>query len=116
MPLGIYYILTRAKYWQEPGDQESFQFANSAKWVKQGITRRQFGAVGSSDPSTFNTTLGIIATNASLSKKEVHQVAQIAHSGLAKSDIAPSSTFDGDLLLPSPMEKESGCEHRRAPW
>jgi len=79
--------------------KKSFQFANSAKWVKQGITRRQFGAVGSSDPSTFNTTLGIIATNASLSKKEVHQVAQIAHSGLAKVISPLHSTFDGDLLF-----------------
>jgi L-aminopeptidase/D-esterase-like protein len=78
---------------------KSFQFANSAKWIKQGVTRKQFGAVVSSDSSTFNTTLGIIATNANLSKKEVHQVAQIAHSGLAKMISPLHSTFDGDLIF-----------------
>jgi L-aminopeptidase/D-esterase-like protein len=55
--------------------------------------------VGPSDPSSFNTTLGIIATNANLSKKEVHQVAQIAHSGLAKVISPLHSTFDGDLIF-----------------
>jgi L-aminopeptidase/D-esterase-like protein len=78
---------------------KSLQFANSAKWIRHGITRRQFGAVGSSDASTFNTTLGIIATNANLSKKEAHQVAQIAHSGLAKIISPLHSTFDGDLIF-----------------
>jgi L-aminopeptidase/D-esterase-like protein len=78
---------------------KSLQFANSSKWIKQGVTRRQFGAIGPSDPSAFNTTLGIIATNANLSKKEVHQVAQIAHSGLAKMISPLHSTFDGDLIF-----------------
>jgi L-aminopeptidase/D-esterase-like protein len=77
----------------------SLQFANSSKWIKQGVTRGQFGAIGPSDPSSSNTTLGIIATNANLSKKEVHQVAQIAHSGLAKMISPLHSTFDGDLIF-----------------
>jgi L-aminopeptidase/D-esterase-like protein len=77
----------------------SLQFANSSKWIKQGVTRGQFGAVGPSGPSSFNTTLGIIATNANLSKKEVHQVAQIAHSGLARVISPLHSTFDGDLIF-----------------
>jgi L-aminopeptidase/D-esterase-like protein len=78
---------------------ESFQFADSAKWIKQGVIRKQFGAVGSSDSSTFNTTLGVIATNANFSKKDVQQVAQIAHSGLAKMISPLHSTFDGDLVF-----------------
>jgi L-aminopeptidase/D-esterase-like protein len=79
--------------------KRSFQFANSSKWIKQGVTRGQFGAIGPFAPSSFNTTLGIIATNANLSKKEVHQVAQIAHSGLAKIISPFHSTFDGDLIF-----------------
>ena len=63
------------------------------------MTRRQFGAIGPSDPSAFNTTLGVIATNANFSKKEIHQVAQIAHSGLAKMISPLHSTFDGDLIF-----------------
>ena len=76
--------------------KESFQLANSSKWMKQGVTRKRLGAA---DPSAFNTTLGVIATNANLSKKEVHQVAQIAHSGLAKVISPLHTTFDGDLVF-----------------
>jgi L-aminopeptidase/D-esterase-like protein len=79
--------------------KRGLQFANSSKWIKQGVTRGQFGAIGPSDASPFNTTLGIIATNANLSKKEIHQVAQIAHSGLAKTISPLHSTFDGDLIF-----------------
>ena len=78
---------------------KSLQFANSSKWIKQGVTRGQFAAVGPSDPSAFNTTLGVIATNANFSKKEIHQVAQIAHSGLAKMISPLHATFDGDILF-----------------
>jgi L-aminopeptidase/D-esterase-like protein len=63
------------------------------------VTRKQFGVPTPSDISTFNTTLGVIATNVNLSKKEVHQVAQIAHLGLAKMISPLHTTFDGDLLF-----------------
>jgi L-aminopeptidase/D-esterase-like protein len=77
----------------------SLQLANSSKWIKQGATRKQFGAINPPSSSAFNTTLGIIATNANLSKKEIHQVAQIAHSGVAKVISPLHSTFDGDLIF-----------------
>jgi L-aminopeptidase/D-esterase-like protein len=79
--------------------KESSRLANSSMWMKQGVTRKEFGAITPSKPATFNTTLGVIATNASLSKKEVHQVAQIAHSGLVKMISPIHSTFDGDLVF-----------------
>jgi len=77
----------------------SSQMSNSSKWIKKGVTRKQFEVITSPESSAFNTTLGTIATNANLSKKEVHQVAQIAHSGLAKVISPLHSTFDGDLLF-----------------
>lgn len=46
-----------------------------------------------------NTTIGVIATNAALTKAEAKRVAQVAHDGLARS-IAPSHTpGDGDTLF-----------------
>jgi L-aminopeptidase/D-esterase-like protein len=78
--------------------KKSFQLANSSHWIKKGITRKEFG--------TFNTTLGVIATNANLTKKEVHQVAQIAHSGLAKVISPFHTTFDGDLLFAVSLGKK----------
>jgi L-aminopeptidase/D-esterase-like protein len=79
--------------------KESLQSANSSKWMKKGVSRKQFGGITPSDSDAFNTTLGVIATNANLTKKEAHQVAQIAHSGLAKIISPLHTTFDGDLIF-----------------
>lgn len=46
-----------------------------------------------------NTVIGVIATNANLTKEEVNKVAQMAHDGLART-IRPAHTmFDGDTLF-----------------
>ena len=46
-----------------------------------------------------NTTIAVIATNASLTKEEVNKVAQMAHDGLAQV-IRPAHTmFDGDTIF-----------------
>ena len=46
-----------------------------------------------------NTTIGVIATNATLTPAEVHRVAEMAHDGMARA-IHPSHTmFDGDTLF-----------------
>jgi L-aminopeptidase/D-esterase-like protein len=77
----------------------SFQLTHSSGWIKKGVMRATFGVPGRSEASKFNTTLAVLATNAALSKKEAHQVAQIAHSGLAKVISPFHTTFDGDLLF-----------------
>jgi L-aminopeptidase/D-esterase-like protein len=86
--------------------KKSLQLANSSKWMMKGVTRKQFGSINASDSSAFNTTLGVIATNANLSKKEVHQVAQIAHSGMAKVISPLHTTFDGDLIFAISLGKK----------
>jgi len=88
--------------------KRSCEFANSSKWIKRGVTRKQFGASAPADASVFNTTLGVIATNANLSKKGVQQVAQIAHSGLAKVISPLHTTFDGDLIFAISLGKKKG--------
>ncbi len=79
--------------------KSSGQFADSSKWIRRGVTHQQFGVPASADASASNTTLGVIATNANLSKKELHRVAQIAHTGLAKVISPLHTTFDGDLIF-----------------
>ncbi|MGZ3613765.1 MAG: P1 family peptidase, partial [Thermodesulfobacteriota bacterium] len=86
--------------------KRSCQFAHSSEWIKRGVTHKQFGVPGLTDASPFNTTLGVIATNADLSKKEVQQVAQIAHSGLAKVISPFHTTFDGDLIFAISLGKK----------
>jgi L-aminopeptidase/D-esterase-like protein len=57
------------------------------------------GAVGGTPRVGENTTIGVVATNAALSKSQARKVAQMAHSGFART-IAPSHTpVDGDTLF-----------------
>ena len=61
------------------------------------ITERLLGA--SNIVHGTNTTIGVVATNATLSVTEVNRVAEMAHDGMARA-IRPSHTmFDGDTLF-----------------
>lgn len=46
-----------------------------------------------------NTTLGIVATNARLTKPQVNKVAQMAHDGLARAVFPVHMTVDGDVVF-----------------
>jgi L-aminopeptidase/D-esterase-like protein len=70
---------------------DSLEFANTVESIKKGVVKKQFGLV--------NTTLGVVATNAKFSKKEVTKVAQMAQGGLIKTISPVHTTFDGDLVF-----------------
>jgi L-aminopeptidase/D-esterase-like protein len=54
---------------------------------------------GGRRPGEGNTTIGVIATNASLSKEQTNRLASIAHDGLARA-IRPVHTLaDGDTMF-----------------
>jgi L-aminopeptidase/D-esterase-like protein len=46
-----------------------------------------------------NTTLGVVATNAALSKGEAHRVAVQAHDGMARAIYPVHTSFDGDTVF-----------------
>jgi L-aminopeptidase/D-esterase-like protein len=46
-----------------------------------------------------NTTLGIVATNARLTKPQAVKVAQMAHDGLARAVHPVHTTVDGDVVF-----------------
>ena len=46
-----------------------------------------------------NTTIGVVATNATLSPAEVHRVAEMAHDGMARAIHPAHTMFDGDTLF-----------------
>lgn len=57
------------------------------------------GRTAMSFASRANTVIGVVATNAKLSKEESNKVAQMAHDGLART-IRPAHTlFDGDTIF-----------------
>jgi L-aminopeptidase/D-esterase-like protein len=45
-----------------------------------------------------NTTIGIVATNAKLSQKEIRKMAEMGHDGIARAIRPAHTTLDGDLL------------------
>ena len=49
--------------------------------------------------ASLNTTIGIVATSAALSKTEVLKVADVAHDGLARAIRPAHSMFDGDTIF-----------------
>lgn len=69
---------------------------------RAGVEPEDLAAAGWLDgaPDPFgNTTIGVVATNATLSKAECHLAAQSAHDGLARS-LAPVHTrSDGDAFV-----------------
>lgn len=67
------------------------EFADTMYLLKRQMT------VGFTSPG--NTVIGIVATNAALSKEAANKVAQMAHNGLART-IRPAHTmFDGDTIF-----------------
>jgi L-aminopeptidase/D-esterase-like protein len=51
------------------------------------------------EPSAGNTVIGVIATNAILTKDEVNKVAQMAHDGLARAVNPAHTPYDGDTIF-----------------
>jgi L-aminopeptidase/D-esterase-like protein len=55
--------------------------------------------VASAGPARENTTIGVVATNARLTKPQALKVVEMAHDGLARSIVPSHSPADGDTLF-----------------
>jgi L-aminopeptidase/D-esterase-like protein len=49
--------------------------------------------------SATNTVLGVVSTNATLSKAELTRVAQMAHDGIARAVVPSHTLYDGDTIF-----------------
>lgn len=75
-----------------------------------------FGVLGAADsdrppgPATLlgNTTIGLVATNASLDKVGCYLVAQSAHDGLARAVFPAHTRFDGDAIVAAAVGQVPG--------
>jgi L-aminopeptidase/D-esterase-like protein len=70
---------------------DSPEFVDSAASIRAGIIRQPF--------ANPNTTLGVIATNARLTREQAQKVAQMGHNGLARSITPIHTLFDGDIVF-----------------
>jgi L-aminopeptidase/D-esterase-like protein len=71
---------------------DSREFADSVSLMRRGVVRRKFG-----EPS--NTTIGVVATNARLTREEAQKIAQMTHNGLARCIRPVHTLFDGDTVF-----------------
>jgi L-aminopeptidase/D-esterase-like protein len=69
-------------------------FADSLATMKSFVGKTILRFAGGSD-----TVIGVVATNAKLSKEETNKVAQMAHDGLARAVRPAHTLFDGDTLF-----------------
>ncbi len=64
-----------------------------------------------------NTTIGVVATNARLTKTEATKIAQMAHDGLARTINPVHTAFDGDTIFAAATGTSRvvrGCDHHRS--
>lgn len=72
-------------------DYKNSKLLNTESIMKQSTDRIQF--------SNTNTTIGVVATNAILTKAEGNKVAQTAHNGLARTINPVHTAVDGDTIF-----------------
>lgn len=76
-------------------DRSSLQFLNTTQRLLQG----ECLSAAADKESSRNTTIAVIATNATLSRAEITRVARMAHAGMCRS-ISPVHThWDGDAIF-----------------
>jgi len=92
-------------------DPQTGRLADTAAQMRQGLTSPRFarpavrpspteGMTEESKPGLLeSTTLGVVATNARLTKMETNKVAQVAHNGLARTLRPVHTFFDGDTVF-----------------
>lgn len=69
-------------------------FADTLATMKGFVAKQALRFAGRS-----HTVIGVVATNAKLSKEETNKVAQMAHNGLARAVRPAHTLFDGDTLF-----------------
>ena len=67
--------------------------------VPNARDRARLGRHLTGQAADLNTTIGVVATSASLSKTEVSKMADVAHDGLARAIRPAHSMFDGDTIF-----------------
>ena len=76
-------------------------FVNSLDLMKSPIGRTVFNLASSS-----NTVIGVVATNAKLTKTEATKVAQMAQNGLPRTIRPANTTMDGDTIFSLSLGKK----------
>jgi len=83
----------------DPGSGLPWDAANFGVRPPTATDRRRLIRQLSGQAASLNTTIGVVATSAGLSKAEVSKMADVAHDGLARAIRPAHSMFDGDTIF-----------------
>jgi putative pantetheine hydrolase len=72
--------------------------AHSA-WLGARTRADRRSPAGDAGPRPLNTTIGVVATSASLTKAQCAKLAGVAHDGMARAIVPAHSMFDGDTVF-----------------
>ncbi|WP_187374482.1 MULTISPECIES: P1 family peptidase [Gracilibacillus] len=78
-------------------DREKKQLLNTNDCLTAQF--EQDGTVANRDNSGKNTTIGVVMTNAKLTKSQTNKIAQLAHNGIARTIQPAHTAMDGDTLF-----------------
>ena len=84
------------KFWAAP-------FEHDAEFGGHGICSQQaeitFTNKGLSEVNGTNTTIAVVATDATLSSSQLKRLATVSHDGLARAIVPAHTLYDGDLVF-----------------
>jgi L-aminopeptidase/D-esterase-like protein len=85
-----------------PRNEQNNGFLSTAELLTGGtFTHRK-------NPIATNTTLGVVATNANLTKEQVNKLAQMAHDGIARAINPCHTMYDGDAIFALSIGDKTG--------
>ena len=97
-PVGSVAVPGTRKFWAAPfeiGDE----FGGAGLPDRAPAVEATFGGKHDGLAPTANTTIGIVATNASLTQAQAQRMAIAAHDGIARAVVPSHTPFDGDLVF-----------------
>ena len=83
-------------FWAAPFEMDS-EFGNHG--ICSDPTKHSSFIRGVSDESSANTTIAIVATDATLCSSQLKRLAIVSHDGLARAIVPAHTLFDGDLVF-----------------
>ncbi len=83
-----------------PGPSSRERGCPRTRWIWQGLSAALLaGGSGGGSEAAANTTIGVVVTDALLTKTQAARLAQVAHDGLARTIRPVHTPMDGDTLF-----------------
>jgi L-aminopeptidase/D-esterase-like protein len=97
--VGALAVVNAAGRTVDPSSGALWEAAHSGLRRPRPAERRAVAAAAAPAPSPLNTTIGVVATSAALTRAECAKLAAVAHDGLARVVRPAHSLFDGDTVF-----------------